>query len=48
VENEAHRRVFDMVSRRYWWHAWWWIPQARIRGGVDKVHPAIEITPVDE
>ena len=37
------RRVFDMVTRRYWWHAWWWVPQALLRGGVDKVHAAIEI-----
>jgi hypothetical protein len=26
-------------------HAWWWIPQALVRGGIDKVHSAIEITP---
>ena len=37
------RRVFDMVTRRYWWHAWWWVPQALLRGGVDKVHAAIEV-----
>ena len=37
------RRVFDMVTRRYWWHAWWWGPQALIRGGGDKVHAAIEV-----
>ena len=41
------RRVFDMVTRRYWWHAWWWIPQARLRGGVDKVHAAIEVRPAE-
>jgi hypothetical protein len=35
-----------MVTRRYWWHAWWWIPQAIIRGGVDKVHAAIEVEPL--
>ncbi|MGV0849979.1 PPOX class F420-dependent oxidoreductase [Mycolicibacterium phlei] len=39
------RRVFDKVTRRYWYHAWWWLPQAIIRGGVDKVHAAIEIQP---
>jgi uncharacterized protein len=38
------RRVFDMVTKRYWWHAWWWVPQAIIRGGIDKVHTAIEVT----
>ena len=39
------RRVFDKVTRRYWWHAWWWIPQALIRGGIDKVHIGLEIKP---
>ena len=38
------RRVFEMVTKRYWWHAWWWIPQALVRGGIDKVHCAIEVT----
>jgi PPOX class probable F420-dependent enzyme len=37
------RPVFDMVTRRYWWHAWWWVPQALLRGGIDKVHAAIEV-----
>jgi hypothetical protein len=41
------RRVFDMVTRRYRWHAWWWIPQAIVRAGVDKVHAAIEVSPVE-
>ena len=35
-----------MVTRRYWWHAWWWVPQALLRGGVDKVHAAIEVQAV--
>ncbi len=39
------RRVFDAVIKRYWWHAWYFIPQAIIRGGIDKVHRAIEVTP---
>ena len=30
-------------TKRYWWHAWWWVPQALLRGGVDKVHAAIEV-----
>src|SRR6187402_2718201 len=42
------RRVFNMVTRRYWWHAWWWIPQAIVRGGVDKVHAAIEVQAVED
>lgn len=37
------RRVFELVTRRYWYHAWWWIPQALVRGGIDKVHSAIEV-----
>jgi uncharacterized protein len=37
------RPVFDLVTRRYWWHAWWWVPQAIVRGGVDKIHAAIEV-----
>jgi hypothetical protein len=32
-----------MVTRRYWWHAWWWVPQALLRGGIDRVHAAIEV-----
>ncbi|BBY42265.1 PPOX class F420-dependent oxidoreductase [Mycolicibacterium celeriflavum] len=40
------RRVFDRVTKRYWYHAWWWIPQALFRGGIDKVHIGIEIEPV--
>jgi len=39
------RRVFEMVTKRYWWHAWWWVPQAIVRGGIDKVHSAIEVEP---
>lgn len=37
------RRVFDLVTKRYWYHAWWWIPQALVRGGIEKVHSAIEV-----
>ena len=40
------RRVFDKVTKRYWYHAWWWVPQAIVRGGIEKVHAAIEITAV--
>jgi hypothetical protein len=38
------RRVFGKVIRRYWHHAWYFIPQAILRGGIDKVHSAIEVT----
>ena len=44
LPKSENRRVFDMVTKKYWWHAWWWIPQAIVRGGVDKVHSAIEVT----
>jgi uncharacterized protein len=43
LPKSANRRVFDMVTKHYWWHAWWWVPQAIVRGGVDKVHSAIEV-----
>jgi uncharacterized protein len=42
-ESET-RDVFEKVTKRYWWHAWWCVPQAIIRGGIDKVHAAIEVT----
>ena len=38
------RRVFGKVIRRYWHHAWYFVPQAIVRGGIDKVHAAIEVT----
>jgi uncharacterized protein len=38
------RRVFDKIIRRYWQHAWYFIAQAILRGGIDKVHSAIEVT----
>jgi PPOX class probable F420-dependent enzyme len=37
------RQVFEKVTKRYWWHAWWWVPQAILRGGIDMVHSAIEV-----
>lgn len=44
LPKSDNRRVFDLVTKKYWWHAWWWVPQAIVRGGVDKVHSAIEVT----
>jgi PPOX class probable F420-dependent enzyme len=38
------RRVFDKIVKRYWHHAAYFIPQAILRGGIDKVHSAIEVT----
>jgi uncharacterized protein len=37
------RRVFGKIIRRYWHHAWYFVPQAIVRGGIDKVHAAIEV-----
>jgi uncharacterized protein len=39
------RKVYDAVMKRYWWHAWWFIPHSLIRGGIDKVHVGLEIRP---
>jgi uncharacterized protein len=43
LPKSEKRRVFETVTKRYWWHAWWWVPQAILRGGIDKVHAAIEV-----
>jgi PPOX class probable F420-dependent enzyme len=45
LPKSENRRVFEMVTKKYWWHAWWWVPQAILRGGIDKVHSAIEVRP---
>ncbi|MEV5652112.1 PPOX class F420-dependent oxidoreductase [Nocardia sp. NPDC052254] len=37
------RRVFDKIIKRYWNHAFYFVPQAILRGGIDKVHAAIEV-----
>ncbi len=37
------RRVYGMVIKRYWWHAWWFVPHSIIRGGIDSLHGAIEV-----
>lgn len=37
------RRVFNKIIKRYWNHAFYFIPQAVLRGGIDKVHAAIEV-----
>jgi uncharacterized protein len=37
------RRVYDAVVKRYWWHAWWFIAHTLVRGGIDKVHVALEV-----
>jgi PPOX class probable F420-dependent enzyme len=38
------RSVYFAVLKRYWNHAWWFYPHSLLRGGVDKLHAAIEIT----
>jgi uncharacterized protein len=45
LPKEDTRRVYDSVVKRYWWHAWWFIPHSLIRGGIDKVHIGLEIKP---
>jgi uncharacterized protein len=43
-ESET-RRVYDAVVKRYWWHAWWFVPHSLVRGGIGKVDRAIEVAP---
>src|SRR5690349_11203722 len=45
LPKSENRKVCDMVTGKYWWHAWWGVPQAIGRGGIDKVHSAIEVKP---
>jgi uncharacterized protein len=45
LPKEDTRKVYDAVVKRYWWHAWWFIPHSLIRGGIDKVHIGLEIKP---
>lgn len=45
LPKEETRRVYDAVVKRYWWHAWWFIPHSLVRGGIDKVHVGLEIKP---
>ena len=45
LPEEDTRKVYDAVVKRYWWHAWWFIPHSLIRGGIDKVHIGLEIKP---
>jgi uncharacterized protein len=45
LPKEETRRVYDAVVKRYWWHAWWFIPHSILRGGIEKVHVGIEVKP---
>lgn len=40
------RRVYGLVIKRYWWHAWWFVPHSIVRGGIDTLHSAIEVEPL--
>jgi PPOX class probable F420-dependent enzyme len=44
LPDSETRKVYNAVLRRYWNHAWWFYPHSLLRGGIDKVHAAIEIT----
>jgi hypothetical protein len=44
AESET-RRVYNAVLKRYWYHAWWFYAHSIVRGGIDKVHVGLEITP---
>ena len=37
------RAVYNAVLKRYWYHAWWFHAHTLVRGGIDKVHVAIEV-----
>lgn len=39
------RQVYNAVLRRYWYHAWWFLPHSIVRGGIDKVHVGLEVRP---
>lgn len=38
------RQVYNAVVKRFWTHAWWFIPHSIVRGGIDKVHVGLEVT----
>jgi len=39
------RDVYNKIVKRYWYHAFWFVPHSVVRGGIDKVHVGLEITP---
>ena len=45
LPKDQTREVYDAVMKRYWWHAWWFVPHSLVRGGIDKVHIGLEIKP---
>jgi len=40
------RDVYAKVLRRYWNHSWWFYAHTLVRGGIHKVHVALEITEI--
>lgn len=45
LPDSETRGVYNKVLRRYWQHSWWFYLHSVVRGGIDKVHVALEITP---
>jgi PPOX class probable F420-dependent enzyme len=43
LPKDRTRNVYNAVIKRYWWHAWWFIPHSLVRGGIDKVHVGLEV-----
>jgi PPOX class probable F420-dependent enzyme len=43
LPKDQTRNVYNAVIKRYWWHAWWFIPHSLVRGGIDKVHVGLEV-----
>lgn len=45
LPDSETRDVYNKVLRRYWQHSVWFYLHSLVRGGIDKVHVALEITP---
>lgn len=45
LPKERTADVYRAIIKRYWWHAWWFVPHSVLRGDVDKVHIGVEIRP---
>lgn len=43
LPDSETRAVYGKVLHRYWHHSWWFYLHSVVRGGVDKVHVALEI-----
>jgi PPOX class probable F420-dependent enzyme len=39
------RSLYSAILRRYWNHAFYFYPHTLVRGGIDKVHVALEVKP---